>query len=254
MNKLRVHGISLAYERRGRGSPLVLLHGYPLDHTIWEPVLPLLEKDFDLIVPDLRGFGESGMPAGPYGMMECAADIAELMNALDIWQAYVAGHSMGGYIALAFGRAYPQRTLGLGLVASQVLADTPEKKAARYLEAEHVLANGVQEVAEGMSAKLTADGELQARLKALIMRQRPEGLGGALRAMADRPDSSTLLHGCTFPVVLVHGLVDGLIPVERARSVKAVVPQAQLTEIPGVGHMPMMEASKETAEALKKLK
>ncbi len=220
MNKIRVNGISLAYERRGSGMPLVLVHGYPLDHSIWEPVVPLLENDFDIIMPDLRGFGESEGAEGIYGMADLAADIAGMLSALGVWQAAVTGHSMGGYVALAFARAYPQRTLGLGLISSQVLADTPEKKADRYLEAEHVLTNGVREVAEGMSAKLTADAELQARLKALILRQRPEGLAGALRAMADRPDSSTLLLGCSFPVVLVHGLADELIPVERARSLK----------------------------------
>jgi 3-oxoadipate enol-lactonase len=254
MDTIFLNGFKLAYERRGKGTPLVLLHGYPLDHTIWEPVLPLLEDDFELILPDLRGFGESDGSKSTYGMADLAADIAGLLTALDIWQAAIAGHSMGGYVALAFARAYPQRVLGLGLVASQVLADTPEKKAGRYQEADDILAHGVRTVAEGMSVKLTGDPGLQARLKALIMRQRPEGLAGALRAMADRPDSSGLLPGCNFPIVLIHGLADALIPVERARSVKAAVPQAQLTEIPGSGHMPMMEAPQVTAEALKNLK
>jgi pimeloyl-ACP methyl ester carboxylesterase len=252
MDTILLNGFKLAYERRGRGKPLVLLHGYPLDHSIWEPVIPLLENDFELILPDLRGFGESGMPAGLFGMAEYAADIAALLDALDIWQAAIAGHSMGGYTALAFVRAYPQRMMGLGLVASQVLADTPERKAGRYQEAEHILAHGVQEVADGMSVKLTAESGLQERLKKLILRQSQAGLAGALRAMADRPDSSLLLPGCVFPVVLVHGLADALVPVERARSVKAAVPQAQLTEIPAVGHMPMMEAPQKTAEALKR--
>jgi 3-oxoadipate enol-lactonase len=252
MKTISLNGFELAYERRGRGKPLVLLHGYPLDHSIWEPVIPLLENDFDMILPDLRGFGESGLSAGHYGMADIAADIAFLLDAMGIWQAVIAGHSMGGYAALAFVRAYPLRTLGLGLVSSQVLADTSEKKAGRYQEADHILVHGVREVADGMSVKLTPDTELQAWLKTLILRQRPEGLAGALRAMADRPDSSTLLPGCVFPVVLIHGLADGLIPVERARSVKAAVPKAQLTEIAGIGHMPMMEAPEATAEAFKK--
>jgi len=255
MNKTKANGISIAYERCGKGTtPLVLLHGYPLDHTIWEQVVPLLENDFDLILPDLRGFGESDAPAIPYGMADLAADIAALLGGLNIWKAVIAGHSMGGYVALAFARAYPQRTLGMGLVASQVLADTPEKKAGRYQEASDILAHGVREVAEGMSSKLTADSVLQARLRTLILRQRPEGLAGALQAMADRPDSSALLPGSDFPVVLIHGLADGLIPVERARSVKAAVPDARLTEITAIGHMPMMEAPDMTAQALRYLK
>jgi 3-oxoadipate enol-lactonase len=251
MLKIEINGVSIAYERGGRGTPLVLLHGYPLDHSIWEPVVPLLENDFDLILPDLRGFGESEVSGGIYGVADLAADIAGLLSAQGVWQAAIAGHSMGGYVALAFARAYPQRTLGLGLVASQVLADTPEKKAGRYQEAEDILAKGVQGVAEDMSVKLTPDAKLQARLKAVIQRQRPEGLAGALRAMAERPDSSMLLPGCVFPIVLVHGLVDILIPVDRARSVKAAMPTAHLAEIPGAGHMPMMEAPQATAEALK---
>jgi pimeloyl-ACP methyl ester carboxylesterase len=187
-------------------------------------------------------------------MADFAADTAGLLSALGIWQAAIAGHSMGGYVALAFVRAFPQRTLGLGLVASQVLADPPEKKASRYKEAEDILAKGVQGVAESMSAKLTPEVELQARLKALILRQRPEGLAGALRAMADRPDSSTLLPGAHFPVVLIHGLADALIPVERARAVQAAAPNARLVEIPDAGHMPMMEASEITAQTLQLLR
>jgi 3-oxoadipate enol-lactonase len=254
MLKIEINGISIAYERRGTGTPLVLLHGYPLDHSIWEPVVPLLENDFDLILPDLRGFGESELSGGIYGVADLAADIAGLLSAQGVWQAAIAGHSMGGYVALAFARAYPQRTLGLGLVASQVLADTPEKKAGRYQEADNILVHGVQEVAEDMSVKLTPDAKLQARLKAVIQRQRPEGLAGALRAMAERPDSSALLPGSTFPIVLIHGLADSLIPIERARTIKAAAPTAHLTEIPNVGHMPMMEAPQETAEALKELR
>ena len=254
METITLNGFELAYERRGKGTPLVLLHGYPLDHTIWEPVIPLLENDFDLILPDLPGFSESEMPARTYGMADYAADIAALLGALGIWQACIAGHSMGGYVALAFARAFPQRTLGLGLVASQVLADTPERKAGRYHEADDILARGVREVAEVMSVKLTPDAGLQSKLKALILQQRPQGLAVALRAMAERPDSSALLPGSDFPVVLIHGMADGLIPVDRARSIKAAVPKAFLTEIPGVGHMPMMEASQATANALKELK
>ena len=251
MLKINANAMEIAYERHGKGVPLVLLHGYPLDHSIWEPVVPYLENGFDLIMPDLRGFGESDAPAGTYGMADFAADVATLLNALNVWQAAIAGHSMGGYVALAFARAHPQRVLGLGLVASQVLPDAPEKKAGRYEEVEHILSHGVKDVADGISGKLTTDSDLQAWFRALILSQRPQGLAGALRAMAERPDSSGLLPGVNFPVVLVHGSADILIPVERARAVKATVPEAQLVEIPGVGHMPMMEAPQMTAEALK---
>jgi 3-oxoadipate enol-lactonase len=253
MLKANVNGSSIAYERRGQGMPLVLLHGYPLDHTIWEPLLPMLEKEFDLILPDLRGFGESDVSEANPSMGDYAADVAGLLDRLDIEKAAVTGHSMGGYVALAFAHAYPRRVLGLGLVSSQALADPPERKAARYQEAEHVLAHGVKDVAEGMSAKLTADPRLQARLKELVLHQLPAGLVGALRAMVERPDSTPFLPVFDFPVSIVHGLADALIPIERARAVRVAVKKGYLVEIEGAGHMPMLEAPQSTADALKNL-
>jgi len=253
MLKTNVNGIELAYERRGQGTPLVLIHGYPLDHTIWDPVVPLLEKHFDLILPDLRGFGQSATTPTPYLLADMAADIAALLDFLKIEKAAIAGHSMGGYVTLAFARAYPGRLPGLGLVASQALADPPEKKAGRYQEAEHILAHGVGEVAEDMSLKLTDDPVLQTRLKELMLRQDPEGMAGALRAMAGRLDSTGILSAFDFPVVLVHGQADKLVPVERARLLRAALKQGTLVEIEWVGHMPMMEAPQATADALKTL-
>lgn len=253
MNIINLNGIELAYERRGKGVPLVLIHGYPLDHTIWSQVASLLEKDFDLIMPDLRGFGESGSSPASYQLADLAADLAALLDHLKIKMAAIAGHSMGGYVTLAFARSYPQRVHGLGLVSSQALADPPEKKAGRIQTAARVEADGVGEVAESMPALLTADIKFQAALKQLILRQTPAGVAGALRAMADRPDSTGLFPSSNFPVVIIHGLADKLIPIERAREMKAAVKKGFLFEIEGAGHMPMMEAPKATCEALKSL-
>src|SRR6266545_4584990 len=127
MEKMNVNGIQLAYERRGTGTPLVLLHGYPLDHHLWDEVAPLLEDTFELIIPDLRGFGESSTIDSFYAMEDFAADIAALLDHLEIQKAGLAGHSMGGYIALAFARLYSERLTGLGLVASQAMADAPDR-------------------------------------------------------------------------------------------------------------------------------
>ena len=253
MFKTLVNGITLAYERSGHETPLVLVHGYPLDHTIWAPIVPLLENDFDLILPDLRGFGGSDVSRGDYRLTDLDADIATLLNSLKIGKTAIAGHSMGGYMALAFAHTYPERMLGLGLVSTQALADPPERKTARYQEAEHALAHGLKDIADNISVKLTGNTSLQAWLRELILRQRPEGLAGASRAMAERPDSTPFLKEFDFPVMIVHGLADGMIPIERARAVKAAVKEGTLTEVEGAGHMPMMEAPQKTAEALKTL-
>src|SRR4030095_15752442 len=128
MEKINVNGIQLAYDRRGQGTPLVLMHGYPLDHHLWDEVLPLLEDTFDVIVPDLRGFGESTTVDSTYTMDDYASDIAGLLDQLGIQKTAIVGHSMGGYVALAFTRLYPERVSGIGLVSSQVLADPPDRK------------------------------------------------------------------------------------------------------------------------------
>ena len=253
MNTVNVNGVQLAYERRGKGAPLVLLHGYPLDHHLWDDVVPLLEDTFDVIFPDLRGFGESTTIDSAFSMDDYASDIAALLDQLDIQKAAIVGHSMGGYVALAFVRLYPERVSGLGLVSSQLLADAPERKEGRYKSAADVDANGIESVVATMTPKFTADEELQSYARTSMERQQPAAYIGALKAMAERPDSTSLLSSFNFPVVIVHGNADSLIPIERAREVKEALPQAHLVQISGAGHMPMMEAKEKTAEALRYL-
>jgi pimeloyl-ACP methyl ester carboxylesterase len=261
MEKIIVNGIQLAYTRRGKGTPLVLIHGFPLDHHLWDEVMPLLEDRFHLILPDLRGFGESGTVDSFYAMEDYASDLAGLLDHLGIQQAAIAGHSMGGYVALAFVRLFPERVRGLALVASQVLADSEERKQARYKSAAEVAEHGIGSVVETMAPKFTSDERLQVFARESMERQPPAAYIGALKAMAERVDSTPLLSSLRdpqgsalhFPVVLIHGDADSLIPIDRAREVKAALPQAHLVEISGAGHMPMMEAKEQTAEALKHL-
>lgn len=253
MEKVNINGIELAYTRRGKGTPLVLLHGFPLDHHLWDDVVPLLEDTFDLIIPDLRGFGESKTVDSPYGMDDFASDLAGLLDHLGIQKAAIAGHSMGGYVALAFARLFPDRICGLALVSSQVLADPPERKEGRYKSAAEVAEKGVEGVVEAMTTKFTADERLQAFAHKTMERQLPMAYIGALKAMAERPDSTSLLSTIQYPVVVIHGNADALIPVDRAREIKAAVPDAHFVELSNIGHMPMMEAVQETANALKHL-
>jgi pimeloyl-ACP methyl ester carboxylesterase len=255
MERISLNGIQLAYERSGTGgsAPLVLLHGYPLDHHLWDEVVPLLADTFDVITPDLRGFGESTIGDSSPTMEDYASDIAGLLDQLDIQKAAIVGHSMGGYVALAFTRLYPARVSGLGLVSSQVLADPPDRKEGRYKSAADVKENGIGSVVATMTPKFTPDEKLQSFARATMERQQPPAYIAALKAMAERLDSTPLLSSLNVPVVVLHGDSDALIPVDRAREVKATLPQAHLVEISGGGHMPMMEAKEETAQALKHL-
>jgi len=253
MQKININGIELAYERRGKGTALVLLHGFPLDHHTWDFVAPLLEGTFDLILPDLRGFGQSTTADSQYTMDAIAADILGLLDHLGIQKTAIAGHSMGGYVALAFAKLYTERVSGLGLVSTQVLSDPPDRKEGRYKSAAEVAEKGISRVVEAMTPKFTTDEKLQTSAREIMERQKPAAFIGALKAMAERMDMSALLATIKFPVVVIHGDSDSLISIDRAREVKSAVPQAHFVELKGVGHLPMMEAADETAEALKHL-
>jgi len=254
MKKINVNGISLAYDRRGKGTPLVLIHGFPFDHTTWDGAAALLENAFDIIMPDLRGFGQSTAAGETYTIDDMAADIAGLLDQLGLEKAGIAGHSMGGYVALAFARLYPTHVRGLGLVSSQAPADTPDRRQGRYDMASRVAEGGVGVAADALAPKLTADLQIQEMVRQVIMRQPPAGIIGALKAMAGREDSASLLPLLKYAVVIVHGDADALIPVERGREMKAAIPHAQFVELPGVGHMPMLEDVQRTIEALKLLR
>jgi len=255
MQTQTINGIKIAYERRGQGTPLVLIHGFPLDHGCWDALAPLLDGQADLIMPDLRGMGQSGFgaagaPQGAYSVADMAADIAGLLDALKLDRVFVAAHSMGGYVAMAFARAYPQRLAGLGLVSTQALPDAPDRKAGRYATAGQVAEQGVVVVADAMAPKLTANVAQVPDIREMILRQPAAGVIGALKAMAERPDSTDLLAALKVPVAILCGQADALIPPDRSREMKTLIAQAVLTELPGVGHSPMLEAPAETAQTL----
>ncbi len=251
MEKLIVDGVKIAFVRQGKGMPLVLIHGYPLDHSIWDAVIPLLEQDFEIFAPDLRGFGESDIMEADHSIVSYASDIAGMLTQLKIKNAVMAGHSMGGYVALAFARVFPERLSGLGLISTQVMADSAERKEGRYATASQVLSEGVSIVTDSMTPKLSADVRVQEIIRNLISHQPALGIFSALHAIADRPDSKEILAASRFPVTIVHGDADALIPVERAREMKAALPTATYSELAGIGHLPMMEKPQAVAKALK---
>jgi len=251
---IQVNGTRITFfQRPGRGTPVVFLHGFPFDHTIWRPVVPFLPADAWLILPDLRGHGQSEAPSGPYSMAMLADDVAAILGYLRVRKAILVGHSMGGYVALAYARTYPKYLAGLGLVASRADADTPEGRMARYKLVEEIPEKGLSVLAEAMVPKLTSDADLAAKLRNVIMDAKIDGVLGVLQGMAERLDSSSLLADLKIPLMAVVGGQDKLIPREQAQRLATFALGLRLVEVPGAGHMPMMESPESTAKAISRL-
>lgn len=250
------HGVHLAVEERGRGDvPLLLVHGYPFDHTLWRAQLDGLERR-RLIAPDLRGFGGSDAPGDGCTIADHADDLAALLDALGVRQAIVCGLSMGGYVALEFARRHRERLRGLVLMDTRAEADTPEGRAGRDATIATARAAGADAIAEAMGAKLFAEGvEPAARDGVLAMMRRAPvpGLVAALGAMRDRADLTALLPTLgDLPTLVLVGSEDRLTPPDASRRLAAAIPGARLIEVEGAGHLPPVERPATTTEALQR--
>lgn len=233
--------VQLAYEEHGQGLPVIFVHGYPFDRTIWKSMIPLLQDEIRLIVPDLRGFGQSPYTDGVYSMRLMAEDLVTLLDKLKIEQAVLVGHSMGGYIGLSFAQAYPSRLAGLVLVTTQAAADSAEKRQGRYRTAEEVGRKGLKNMMEGMPPRLTQHESLRPVLSKLIGAANPKAVIAALKGMAERPDATDWLANMEMPAVVVAGAEDVLIPLENCQTMAQILPRGWLVELAGCGHMPMLE-------------
>lgn len=240
----QVNGITLHYEEYGQGMPVVLVHAFPLGGVMWQPQIEPLAAAWRLIIPDMRGFGASDAPAGPYPMQTCADDIAALLDELGIQQAVIGGLSMGGYISFAFLRRFPSRVRALVLADTRATADSAEAKAGRETNAQLVESQGARAIAEKMLPSLLAPAAsegLKAHVRGIIQRNRPQGIAGALRGMALRPDSSDLLPQIRVPTLLLVGSEDNLTSPAEMRTLESSIAGSRLVTIPGAAHLSNME-------------
>lgn len=247
--RIQANGIYLGYEEWGSGEPVVLLHAFPCNRSMWASQVNALIQDhqFRVITPDFRGFGESEVPEGPYLMETLADDIAALLDALHIKDFLLGGLSMGGYVAFAFYRAYRDRVRALILADTRPQADTLAGRAAREETAQLAEREGSQAIAERYLPRMLCPGTLQeptgttARLRAMIEAATPTGIAGALRGMALRPDSTDILPQIRCPTLVLVGEGDTLTPPEDARQLAESLPNAQLVTIPHAAHLANIE-------------
>ena len=255
-----VNNFEMAYEVRGEGPPLLLVHGFPLNKEMWQPQLNALQDVATVIAPDLRGHGASEAVAGEYSMDLLADDCHALLESLQVAEpVVVCGLSMGGYIALAFYRRYPERVAGLVLAATRAGPDSPEAKANRDKMAARAGEKGAGAIAEDMLPKMlapetyTANPALVARVKQIMEGTSVPGIQGALLGMKARPDSTPLLAQIDVPALVLHGADDQLIPVEEGRAMHAALPDSRLEVLPGAGHLLNLERPEFFTQAVRGL-
>ncbi len=249
--KAEVNGIELNYEILGQtGFPLVLIHGFGLDHSIWMDLATRYLRNYRVILPDVRGHGKSEVPMGPYPMSVLAEDIAHLLEFLGINKAIICGHSMGGYITLAFAERFSEHLGGLGFITTHAGPDSEEKRAGRFEMVQKIREKGSSALAESLAPNLTEDDEIINKVYDIIKETRPEGIIGALEGMAQRPDRTGLLSKIKVPTLVVAGEKDQIVEVDTARQMVDALSKGILLEISGAAHLPMLETPDELGKGI----
>ena len=254
-----VRGLEMAYDEAGSGVPVVLLHGFPFNRTLWRDQVESLSASHRVVTPDLRGFGESSVGAEDAATMEeMARDVAALMDELKIERAIIGGLSMGGYVALAFCRQFARRVRALILADTRPQSDTEEGRQNREVMARRALDEGMGAIAEAMLPKLLAPAthmknpQAVARVRDMILSTRTEAAAAALRGMAVRQDQTNFLQNILQPTLIVVGSEDQLNPPADSETMRREIRGSRLEVIEGAGHVSNVERPKEFNAALTK--
>ena len=254
--KRLVRGIEIAYDDVGSGPSVVLLHGYPFNRSMWRDQLVELQQDHRVIIPDLRGHGESAVAQSPATMERMAGDVASLLEILNVSRATIAGLSMGGYVALAFYRLFPLRVRSLVLADTRPQEDTEEGKQNREKQAEKALKEGMEGIADALLPKLLAAEtvatrpEVVKRVRKMIVETTPEGAAAALRGMAQRQDHTSFLSRIIAPTLIIVGSEDTLTPLDDAEMMHREIGGSRMEVIKGAGHVSNIENPEQFNQAL----
>lgn len=256
MTTTRIDDLNLAYSDVGSGPPIVLVHGYPFNRSLWNEQVEALSGRYRVVTPDLRGFGDSDSSPGTATMNRMARDVAELMDHLDIPQAVIGGLSMGGYVVLAFCKQFESRVRALILADTRAQADTEEAKKTRAEQAEKALAEGMAGIADAMLPKLlTPDTvskrpEVVKRIRDMMLKTKPEGAAAALLGMAQREDQTEFISSLNVPALIVAGREDAITPPADSEAMHAKIAGSRLVVIENAGHVSNLEQTEQFNNAL----
>ena len=247
----------LNYEIEGKGTEnLILLHGFMENLSIWDDMIPFLSEKFRLIKIDLPGFGKSEVVAEIQTSEIMADEVKKVTDELGLTEFHLLGHSMGGYVALAFCEKYPERLDGVVLLSSTPDADTDEKKENRLREIKLVeagkkdaLARVAPEAGFAPENRPRMRDEIEDLVEQVFVTE-DEGIAALLRGMIERPDRNEMLRRSAVRQLFIFGKHDGYIPLEKAEALAAAHPQARIAWLEHSGHMGFLEEPEITARAL----
>lgn len=240
--KIKSGDAEIAYWVMGGGAPVVLLHPFPVNHEFWLPVAGALAARFRIILPDLRGHGDSKVGEGPATMAKHALDISRVMDDAEVGRAALVGVSIGGYALFEFWRRFRGRVAALGLFNTKAPADSAESRAGRLQAANDVLERGTEPFFESMIPRLLGKSTREARpdlaagALGMMRKMSAEDVALVQRGMAERPDSVDTLKTINVPALLITGEEDILTGVNEAELMRQHIAGSQMRVIPKAGH------------------
>ena len=257
MNWVTSGDAEICYEVLGDGAPVVLLHPFPANHELWHPVAQSLVLRYRVILPDLRGHGESDVGDGPATMAKHAADVARVLDAEGVGRAPFVGVSIGGYVLFEFWRRFPGRVAALGLCNTKAQADTAEGRAGRLQAAADVMERGTEPFFESMVPKLmgettrTTRPDLVDGALRMMRKMSPEDVAMVQRGMAERPDSMPTLKTINVPTLILTGDEDLLTGVPEAELMRRNISGSQLKVVAKAGHYSPWEQPEEVGKIMR---
>ncbi len=240
--------VELAVDVRGEGLPVLFVHGFPFDRTVWRHQLATLSR-VRRIAPDFRGVGDSGAPPGAdgYSLTRYADDLVAVLEAVGVRQAVLCGLSMGGYVIFELLRRHPERVKALILADTKPEPDSTEAKRGREELTQVAQRDGQDAVIERLLPRLLAAAtqatqpEVAGQVREMAHRWSVPGLVGALRTLRDRPDSTDTLRDVRVPTLVLVGSEDQIAPPDTARAMAQLIPGAQCHVVPAAGHLAPLE-------------
>jgi len=248
---------NIAYQILGTGAPVVLLHPFPANHELWIPAAQALVSRYQVILPDLRGHGDSGAGEGPATMEKHAADLARILDHAEVGRAPFAGVSIGGYVLFEFWRRHRGRIAALALFNTKAPSDSPEAKAGRLQAASEVLERGTEPFFESMIPKLLGKTTRESRpdlvdgALRMMRKMSPANVAQVQRGMAERPDSVPDLKTINVPVLLVTGDEDVMTGPPEADLMRQNLPHSEMKIIRRAGHYSHWEQPVEAGQMLR---